>query len=280
MSNGFWSGPIFRFLVVFQFLHFLKENSMKRSMYAVFALSVFISSCVSKTKLEAANQQIANLNSRVDSLIKLNQDCQQSVSQLKTENASYSSEAEECRKAREAYKVRVDAFNQTLKENGSSMEQIRAKIAASLETFKDAGIATKYKNGLVYISMQDKLMFPSGSVKLNDLGRQALSVIADALAEYKHLVVYVVGNTDSVMVVKGYKDNWSLSTERANTIVRVLRDQYGADPYRIVSAGRGKYDPMADNATEQGRALNRRIDIVLNPDLSRLWGIMVKENDK
>jgi chemotaxis protein MotB len=239
-----------------------------------------LGSCVSKKKLEAANQQITSLNSRVDSLVKLNQDCRQSVSQLTAENTRYSSEAEECRKAREDYKARADAFNQTLKENGESMEQIRTKVAASLETFKESGITTRYKNGLVYISMQDKLMFPSGSVKLNDLGRQALSVIADALAEYKHLMVYVVGNTDSVKVAKGFKDNWSLSTERANTIVRVLRDQYGADPYRIVSAGRGKYDPVADNATEQGRALNRRIDIVLNPDLSRLWGIMVKDSGK
>ena len=126
--------------------------------------------------------------------------------------------------------------------------------------------------------MQDQLMFPSGSTRLNDQGRQALSVIADALTEYKHLTVYVVGNTDTVKVAKKWTDNWSLSTERANTIVRVLRDLYGADPYRIVSAGRGKYDPIADNSTEEGRAKNRRIDIVLNPDLSRLWGMMLKDD--
>jgi chemotaxis protein MotB len=251
---------------------------MKQSILAIFILGSMFSSCVSKKKLESANQQITNLNGRVDSLIKINQDCQQSVAQLKTDNAKYSSAAEECNKAREAYKARVAAFNQTLQDNGTSMEQIRNKIEASLAAFKDAGISSKYKNGLVYISMEDKLMFPSGSVKLNDPGRQALSVIADALNEYKHLVVYVVGNTDTVKVAKGFKDNWSLSTERANTIVRVLRDLYGADPYRIVSAGRGKYDPIADNSTEEGRAQNRRIDIVLNPDLSRLWGMMLKDD--
>lgn len=253
---------------------------MKHTFYAVLILGILFCSCVSKKKLEAADQQISLLNTRVDSLDKVNQDCLQSVSQLKTENARYSSEAEACVKAREEYKARVAAFNQTLQENGTSMEQIRAKIAASLAAFRDAGITSKYKNGLVYISMQDQLMFPSGSAKLNDPGRQALSVIADALAEYKHLVVYVVGNTDSVMVTKGYKDNWSLSTERANTIVRVLRDLYGADPSRIVSAGRGKYDPVADNSTVEGRAQNRRTDIVLNPDLSRLWGMMLKDNNQ
>jgi chemotaxis protein MotB len=250
---------------------------MRNAIFILAVLGVLFSSCVSKKKLEAANQQIAMRDARIDSLNKVNQDCQQTVSQLKTENLANSKEAEECRKAREAYKARVAEYNQTLEENGESMEKIRDKVAQSLETFKDAGITIKYKNGLVYISMQDKLMFPSGSVKLNDPGRQALSVIADVLAEYKHITVYVVGNTDTVKVVKKYTDNWSLSTERANTIVRVLRDQYGADPYRIVAAGRGKYDPVADNSTEEGRAQNRRIDIVLNPDLSRLWGKMVKE---
>ena len=241
---------------------------------------IMLSSCVSKKKLEDANQQISGLNARVDSLTKINQDCQQSVARLNTDNAKLSSEAEACHKLREAYKARVEAFNQTLNENGNSMEKIKEKIAHSLEVFRDAGITSTYNNGLVHISMQDKLMFPSGSAKLNDAGRQALSVIADVLAEYKHITVYVVGNTDSLKVVKGFKDNWSLSTERANTIVRVLRDYYGADPYRIVSAGRGKYDPVGDNSTEEGRALNRRTDIVLNPDLSRLWGLMLKDDSQ
>ena len=251
---------------------------MKQLIPAILILAFLFSSCVSKKKLEAANQQITSLNGRIDSLTKINQDCQQSVAQLKTDNAKFGSEADACNKAREAYKARVAAFNQTLQNNGTSMEQIKSKIETSLAAFKDAGITSKYKNGLVYISMQDKLMFPSGSTRLNDQGRQALSVIADALSEYKDLTVYVVGNTDTVKVAKGYIDNWSLSTERANTIVRVLRDLYGADPYRIVSAGRGKYDPIADNSTEEGRAQNRRIDIVLNPDLSRLWGMMLKDD--
>jgi chemotaxis protein MotB len=251
---------------------------MKPLIPFIFLSGALLSSCVSKKKLEEANQQIAGLNTRIDSLNKINQDCWQTVAQLKTDIAKFNAEADECRKAREAYRERVNAFNNTLLENGNSMEKIKAKIAASLAAFKDAGITTTYKNGLVYVSMRDQLMFPSGSTKLDDPGRQALSVIADALAEYKHLTVYVIGNTDTVKVAKGFKDNWSLSTERANTIVRVLRDYYGADPSRIVAAGRGKYDPIGDNSTPEGRAQNRRTDIVLNPDLSRLWGLMLKDD--
>src|ERR1700712_5226644 len=179
-------------------------RSMIKTIVFLFIAGSMLVSCVSKKKLEAADQQISALNARVDSLGKANQDYQQSVAQLKTDNAKFSAEAEACTKAREAYRARVAAFNQTLTENGNSMEQIKAKIAASLSAFKDAGITTTYKNGLVYISMRDQLMFPSGSARLDDPGRQALSVIADALAEYKHLTVYVVGNTDTVKVAKGF----------------------------------------------------------------------------
>ena len=257
----------------------LNQHTMKLLM-SLFLLSFFVVSCGTQKKLETANQQVTSLNGKVDSLLKLNQVNQESFKRLQTENAQYKTEAEDCLKSKQGYQDRVKAFNQTLTENGTSMEAIKQKIASSLSAFRDAGITTTYKNGLVYISMKDELMFPSGSAKLDDPGRQALSVIADAIAEYKHLTVYVVGNTDSVKVVKGFKDNWSLSTERANTIVRVLRDYYGADPTRIVAAGRGKYDPVADNATKEGRSFNRRTDIILNPDLSRLWGMMLKDDSK
>lgn len=248
-------------------------------MLYLFLSGVLLSSCVSKKKLEAADQQIASLNSRVDSLIKINQDCQQSVTQLKTENIAYGKEEEDCRKAKAAYAARVARFDHSLDANGKTMEEMKLKIANALAVFKDAGLEVKYRDGLVYISMFDKMMFPTGSVKIKDEGRQALSVIADAMAEFTNITTYVVGNTDTVSVLKDnkdrkYKDNWSLSTERANTIVRILKDEYGADPHRLVAAGRGKFDPIASNATEEGRALNRRVDIVLNPDLSKLWGIM------
>jgi chemotaxis protein MotB len=97
------------------------------------------------------------------------------------------------------------------------------------------------------------------------------------LNENPNLLVYVIGNTDSVKVVRGFTDNWSLSTERANTVVRVLRDQYQVSMDRVTSAGRGKYDPIADNATADGRKQNRRTDIILNPDLSRLWDLIDKQ---
>ena len=101
--------------------------------------------------------------------------------------------------------------------------------------------------------------------------------LAGVLTGYPKLKVIVVGNTDSVQS-KGAPDNWSLSTERANGVVRTLVKDYKLDPTRLTSAGKGKFDPVADNSTEEGRAKNRRTEIILNPDWDRLWESVKKDN--
>jgi len=113
--------------------------------------------------------------------------------------------------------------------------------------------------------------------ELGAKGQEALAVVAQVLNDNPNLKIYVVGHTDSVKVTKGFTDNWSLSTERANSVVRVLRDQYQVTMDRVTSAGQGKYDPVADNSTPEGRAKNRRTDIILNPDLSRFWEMIDKQ---
>jgi chemotaxis protein MotB len=257
---------------------------MKKTIIPVVLSALIFSSCGTSKKLDTANAQIATLNSQITTLNEQNtvlntklSDCNKQTAQLKEENIQYGKEAEDCRKAKEAAAKRWETLNKNLEEQGTSMEEIRAKAAKALSAFHDANIEVTYKNGLVYISMQDQLMFPSGSTKMQDMGRQALSVVADVLAEFPHVHAIVVGNTDTLKVIRGFKDNWSLSTERANTIVRILRDNYGADPSRLTSAGRGKYNPVASNDTPEGRAKNRRTDIIINPDLDRLWYLSQKQ---
>jgi chemotaxis protein MotB len=124
--------------------------------------------------------------------------------------------------------------------------------------------------------MKDNLLYKSGSAKLSEDGKKALGNLASVLSEMPKLKVIVVGNTDT-MHVKGVADNWSLSTERANGVVRALVKEYGIDPARLTAAGKGKFNPVADNSTEEGRAKNRRTEIVLNPDWERLWESVKKE---
>jgi chemotaxis protein MotB len=142
--------------------------------------------------------------------------------------------------------------------------------------FKDRGVDVEYKNGLVYVSMADNLLYKTGSAALGQNGKEALATLANVLNNYPNLKVIVVGHTDDVQTKKG-TDNWSLSTERANGVVRLLTDTYNVEPSRITAAGKGKYDPVAENTSEAGRAKNRRTDIILNPDLVKVWNSVRKE---
>ncbi len=258
---------------------------MKTAILVFAAASCILVSCGTSKKLDTANAQIQRLDSQVTALNskvadddKLISQIKDENAQLKSQNAQLASDAEAYRKAQEARSARLEKLNSVLAEQGTSMEEIRRKASQALQEFKDAGIKVTYKNGLVYISMGDKLMFPTGSAKVNEMGRQALSVVADVLIDNPSMKAIIVGNTDSVKYSNASlrDNNWTLSALRAIAIVKVLRDKYGIDPARLTAAGKGKYDPVADNSTEEGRAQNRRTDIILNPDLVRIWNLMEK----
>jgi chemotaxis protein MotB len=167
-------------------------------------------------------------------------------------------------------KEKLADAHEILEEQYKIMQQIEDKINEALADFKDKGVEVYFRKGLVHVSMEDNLLYKSGSSRLDEKGKKALTNLAVVLNEYPNLKVIVLGNTDDVKFKNGM-DNWTLSTERANGVVRILRDVCKMDPLRLTAAGKGKYNPVADNATEEGRAKNRRTDIILNPDLDRLW---------
>jgi chemotaxis protein MotB len=94
--------------------------------------------------------------------------------------------------------------------------------------------------------------------------------VAQVMRDFPRVTCIIVGNTDTISI-KGIADNWSLSTERANAVVRILHYTYSINPARLTAAGKGKYSPIASNATPEGREKNRRIEIIFNPDIDRLW---------
>ncbi len=144
-------------------------------------------------------------------------------------------------------------------------------MSEALHTFHEADADVYYKDGMLLISMNDRLLFGSGSTSLQPAGVEALQVIGEVMHEYPRINAIVVGNTDDRPVKSSFKDNWSLSTERANAVIRLLRDKYEVDPARLTAAGKGKYNPIADNDTPGGQAANRRIEIIINPDLAGIW---------
>jgi len=182
-----------------------------------------------------------------------------------------------------SYKTKCEAQEKQLKEVNAVLEEFHQNVASLIEKlqaaeakFQDKGLEVYSEEGVVFVNMQDNLLYKSGSAKLSPDGKEALGNLASVLNEFPKLKVIVVGNTDT-MHVKGVADNWSLSTERANGVVRVLTKDYSVDPGRLTSAGRSKFHPIGDNSTAEGRAKNRRTEIVLNPDWERIWETVKSE---
>ena len=239
--------------------------------------AVILSSCGTGKKLETANAQITDLQSQNSQLTSANNDLKKQVSDLTTQNGTLTTQNSTLTTQFDSYKKQCQANEQELKEVNDAMNELadnvmalQAKIDSAEAEFNDKGLEVHSEDGIVYVDMKDNLLYKSGSAKLSEDGKKALGNLASVLNEMPKLKVIVVGNTDTLHV-KGVADNWSLSTERANGVVRTLVKEYGVDPARLTAAGKGKFNPVADNSTNEGRAKNRRTEIVLNPDWERLW---------
>jgi chemotaxis protein MotB len=248
----------------------------KSTIFFLLLGAVILSSCGAGKKLDNANAQIADLQSQNSQLTSSNNDLKKQVTDLTTQNKAATDQFN-------SYKVQCQKNEQELKEVNDAMNELadnvmalQAKIDSAEAEFNSKGLEVHSENGVVYVDMQDNLLYKSGSAKLSEDGKKALGNLASVLSEMPKLKVIVVGNTDTVRV-KGVADNWSLSTERANGVVRTLVKDYNLDPARLTAAGKGKFNPIGDNSTEEGRAKNRRTEIVLNPDWERLWESVKKQ---
>ena len=155
------------------------------------------------------------------------------------------------------------------------MAKIKNSISEALMNYKTDELSVYVKNGIVYVSLEEKLLFKSGSDAVGKKGKEALKSLAKVLNTTSDITVMIEGHTDNVPIkTKAYEDNWDLSTARATSVVRILTKDYGFDASRITAAGRGKYHPIKTNETADGRAGNRRTVVSLSPDLKELYKLM------
>lgn len=238
-------------------------------LFTAVAAVVLLCSCGPSKKLKAANAQIEQLTANNKLLTKNLDEAKRQVGDLQANNSSLSDQLGSCQRTSQATAQRLAATQAVLKDQRDKLKQLQDKLEAGLTDFESRGVNVYAKDGVVYVSMEDNLLYKSGSASMSDSGKMALAHLATVLNDYPNLKVVVLGNTDNVQFKKG-SDNWTLSTDRANGAVRVLRDA-GVDPTRLTSAGKGKYNPVADNSTADGRAKNRRTDIILRPDYEGLW---------
>jgi len=129
--------------------------------------------------------------------------------------------------------------------------------------------------GVVYISLDDKMLYRSGSYEISDKAGEILSKIAKIILDYRDYDVLVEGNTDDVPISRpNIRNNWDLSALRGSSVVQALQEEYGVDPKRLTAAGRGEYNPIASNDTEDGKTRNRRTQIIITPKLDQFMDLI------
>lgn len=181
------------------------------------------------------------------------------------------------------YKKELEVTNSRLLElenilhkKDSVVNALKDKVSNALMGFADMGLAVEMKNGKVYVSLDEQLLFKSGSFVVDPKGVSALKKLADVLAVNKDINIMVEGHTDDVPYIasESIKDNWDLSVKRATAIVRILLENNKIEGSRIIAAGRSKYMPVIDSKAPDARKKNRRTEIILTPKLDELFQIL------
>ena len=271
---------------------------MKRIFVLMMLAAVVMTSCVSKKKYREMEAQYikadknykkfkqnyteckvekAKLQSRLDALRTNNESLQKAldkcISLNQQGNVNISKLLDEIRSSNEYIQMLIkenkkkDSLNQVLKE------QLTKSIADVDANDKDLDI--KVQKGVVFISLSDKMLFKSGSTKINKNADRVLAKIAQILNAHPDYEILVVGNTDNVPIhTQCIKDNWDLSALRATAIARRLQTNFGVDPKRMTAGGRGEWNPKVPNDTPENRSINRRTEIILLPKLDQFMKLM------
>jgi len=175
---------------------------------------------------------------------------------------------------------RVDELEGIIRRKDSTVAFVRQKVADALLGFNGKGLTVNMRDGKVYVSLENSLLFAPGSWNVAANGQVALENLARVLADNEEISVLVEGHTDNDPY-RGQgqvKDNWDLSVLRATNVVKILTKSSGLAPDRITAAGRGEFVPLVPNDTPENKAVNRRTEIILTPDLTELANLLEGEN--
>lgn len=175
---------------------------------------------------------------------------------------------------------RVNELEGVIHRKDSTVAYVRQKVSDALLGFNGNGLTVNMRDGKVYVSLENSLLFAPGSWNVAANGQVALENLAKVLAENADITVLVEGHTDND-AYRGQsqvKDNWDLSVLRATNVVKILTKNAGMNPERITAAGRGEYVPLVENSSQENKAINRRTEIILTPDLTELANLL--EGDK
>jgi chemotaxis protein MotB len=171
---------------------------------------------------------------------------------------------------------RLTELESILARKDSAVNALKKKVSEALLGFENQGLTVTQKNGKVYVSLEEKLLFKSGSTEVDAKGVSALKKLARVLEQNPDISIMIEGHTDDVPVIKGsaFIDNWDLSVQRATSIVRILLDGTSINPKRLIASGRREFMPVYPAKTSEARQKNRRTEIILTPKLDELFRIL------
>ncbi len=167
---------------------------------------------------------------------------------------------------------RINELESVIAAKDAKMESLKTAISKALVDFEGKGLTVENRNGKVYVSMENKLLFKSGSWDINEQGKKAVEQLGKVLSQNPDIAVLIEGHTDNVPYSGNgnVQNNWDLSTKRATTIVSILSQNPNVIKSNLTAAGRGEFSPIASNDTPEGRAQNRRIEVILSPKWDKI----------
>ena len=281
--------------------------------FILFALvALTMTSCVSKKKYQEAVEAKNALQTKYDGLQTQYNDQSLSLRECETNNKNYEQMLKAAQGAMADLKTNNAALQNSLASSVSTsganisklVDEINAsnkyikqlveaksksdslsialtnKLTRSLSKEELKDVDVQVLKGVVYISLNDNMLYKSGSYAISDKAGETLAKIAKIITDYSDYEVLIEGNTDNVPISKeNIRNNWDLSCLRASSVVQELQNRYGVNPSRMTAGGRGEYNPLADNATAEGRTRNRRTQIIITPQLDQFMELIDQAPD-
>ena len=174
---------------------------------------------------------------------------------------------------------RIDRLKKIISSQKKILSDLKNRISEALLNYRGKGLSIKQRNGKVYISMENKLLFKSGKWNIELQGKQALMRLSKVLEENPDISILIEGHTDNIPFTSNgsMESNWDLSTKRATAVVEILLENNNILPQNLTAAGKSEFVPIASNTTIEGRAANRRIEIILSPSLDKIIELINSE---
>ena len=265
-------------------------------MFSLAVVSLMMTSCVSKKELVACQEenkalqanyvdvkeQLAAANARATSLEQqmkqqarstaaLQRSLDKSLTNANQNNVSIDKLVDQINESNKYIRHLVD-----VKSKSDSLNMVLTNnLTRSLSKEELKEVDVQVLKGVVYVSLNDNMLYKSGSYEISDRAGETLSKIAKIITDYKDYDVLIEGNTDNVPITReNIRNNWDLSCLRASSVVQALQTKYGVDPTRLPAGGRGEYNPLTSNATDAGKSRNRRTQIIITPKLDEFMELL------